>query len=408
MKLFFERGIVNNIKFNFKDLPLKNSRKNHNDYQNYNNHPDRAEYLLDNGYGLYVQAYFREVLSLERKRAERSRKRFLLVLINIHNLLRNNGEGKILKNIARALPSLTRETDIAGWYDYGSVMGIIFTEINGVNEDIIGEKIYNNLSNILDSEQLKKIEISSHVFPEEYDKSNPYKTETDLHLYPDLSNQKSSKRISLFLKRSIDIIGSIFGILIFSPLFLIVPILIKLSSQGHVLFKQERLGQFGNKFTFFKFRTMHISCDERIHKKYIKDLICNQKSVEEVEKNGDKGCTYKLKNDPRITLIGKFLRKSSLDELPQFFNVLKGDMSLVGPRPPIPYELEHYDVWHRRRIFEMKPGITGIWQVNGRSSTTFDEMVRMDIQYSRKWSLLLDIKILLKTPYVVVFGKGGY
>ncbi|GBE38258.1 UDP-glucose:undecaprenyl-phosphate glucose-1-phosphate transferase [bacterium BMS3Bbin08] len=408
MKLFFERGIVNNIKFNFKDLPLKNSRKNHNDYQNYNNHPDRAEYLLDNGYGLYVQAYFREVLSLERKRAERSRKRFLLVLINIHNLLRNNGEGKILKNIARALPSLTRETDIAGWYDYGSVMGIIFTEINGVNEDIIGEKIYNNLSNILDSEQLKKIDISLHVFPEEFDRTKPDVTKTDLNLYPDLSDRKSSKRSSFFLKRTMDIIGSIFGILIFSPFFLIIPILIKLSSQGPVLFKQGRLGQFGNKFTFLKFRTMHLSCDELVHKEYIKDFISAQKSFEVEKKNGAKDRVYKLNADSRITPIGRFLRKSSLDELPQFFNVLKGDMSLVGPRPPIPYELEHYDIWHRRRILEMKPGITGIWQVNGRSSTTFDEMVRMDIQYSKKWSLLLDIKILLKTPYVVLYGKGGY
>lgn len=400
--MFFEKDNMNNSKFNFKIKPFKNSRENSH------NHPDCTEYLLDNGSGLYVQAYFHEVLSLERKRAERSRKRFLLVLINIHNLLRNNGEGKILKDIARMLSSLTRETDIVGWHDYGSVIGIIFTEINGVNEALIGDKINSNLSNILDSEQIKKIEISFHVFPEEYDRTKPDRTKADLNLYPDLSNQKSSKRSSFFLKRVIDITGSIFNILIISPFFLIIPILIKLSSQGPVLFKQERLGQFGNKFTFLKFRTMYLSCDERVHKDYIKDFIGSQKSFEVEKKNGDKGRVYKLKDDSRITPIGRFLRKSSLDELPQFFNVLKGDMSLVGPRPPIPYELEHYDIWHRRRILEMKPGITGLWQVNGRSSTTFEEMVRMDIQYSRKWSLLLDSKILLKTFYVVLNGKGAY
>lgn len=307
--------ILNNSKFNFKVLPFKNFRKNGH------NHPDRTEYLLDNSCGLYVQAYFHEVLSLERKRAERSRKRFLLVLINIHNLLRNNGEGKILKNIARMLSSLTRDTDIAGWHDYGSVIGIIFTEINGVNEALIGEKIYTNLSNILDSEQVKKIEISFHVFPEEYDRTKPDRKKADLNFYPDLSNQKFSKRSSFFLKRTMDIIGSIFSILIFSPFFLIIPIVIKLSSKGPVLFKQERLGQFGNKFTFLKFRTMYPGCDERVHKEYIKDFISIQKSFEVEKKNGAKDRVYKLKADSRITPIGKFLRKSSLDELPQFFNV---------------------------------------------------------------------------------------
>ena len=115
-----------------------------------------------------------------------------------------------------------------------------------------------------------------------------------------------------------------------------------------------------------------------------------------------------MSNDPRITPIGQFLRKTSLDELPQFFNVLKGEMSLVGPRPPIPYECELYDIWHRRRMLSVKPGITGLWQVSGRSSTTFDEMVRLDLRYINGWSLWLDIKLLLKTPLVIITGKGAY
>jgi lipopolysaccharide/colanic/teichoic acid biosynthesis glycosyltransferase len=118
--------------------------------------------------------------------------------------------------------------------------------------------------------------------------------------------------------------------------------------------------------------------------------------------------TYKITKDPRVTPVGHFLRKTSLDELPQFFNVLLGDMSLVGPRPAIPYECEEYDVWHRRRLLEMKPGITGLWQVRGRSATTFDEMVRIDIKYVQEWSLWLDIKIILQTPWVVLKGKGAY
>ena len=113
-------------------------------------------------------------------------------------------------------------------------------------------------------------------------------------------------------------------------------------------------------------------------------------------------------DDPRITSIGRFLRKTSIDELPQFFNVLMGDMSLVGPRPPIPYECEEYDIWHRSRVLDMKPGITGLWQVDGRSATSFDDMVRMDIRYVREWSLLLDMKILFKTPLVVLTCKGAY
>jgi lipopolysaccharide/colanic/teichoic acid biosynthesis glycosyltransferase len=117
---------------------------------------------------------------------------------------------------------------------------------------------------------------------------------------------------------------------------------------------------------------------------------------------------YKIVNDPRVTPLGRFLRRSSLDELPQFFNVLKGDMSLVGPRPPLPYEFERYFTWHRRRVLEIKPGITGLWQICGRSKTSFDEMVRLDLRYAREWSLWLDLKILLETPIAVIFRAGAY
>jgi lipopolysaccharide/colanic/teichoic acid biosynthesis glycosyltransferase len=190
------------------------------------------------------------------------------------------------------------------------------------------------------------------------------------------------------------------AIVLFSPALLLIGGLVKLTSKGPVLFRQRRVGHAGREFTFLKFRSMFVNSDPAIHQEYVRKLISQQLT----EANG----TYKIMNDPRVTLVGRFLRKTSLDELPQFFNVLKGEMSLVGPRPPIPYELEKYSSWHRRRVFEAKPGITGIWQVYGRSRTTFDEMVRMDLRYVREQSLWLDIKLLFKTPLAVMRGKGAY
>jgi len=151
---------------------------------------------------------------------------------------------------------------------------------------------------------------------------------------------------------------------------------------------------------------MECGSDARIHREYVKQYIAGEADVARVSHT--QNVVYKIHSDPRITRVGKFLRKSSLDELPQFINVLRGDMSLVGPRPPIPYELEGYKIWHRRRVLESKPGITGLWQVNGRSRVKFDDMVRMDLQYAKTWSLWLDVKILLQTPTAVLFGAGAY
>lgn len=192
-----------------------------------------------------------------------------------------------------------------------------------------------------------------------------------------------------------------------APLFAIIAPLIKLSSKGPVFFCQKRVGRYGKAFTFIKFRSMYANNDSSIHREYVKKLICQSESA---ARNCDsqKPEVFKIQNDPRVTPVGRFLRKTSLDELPQLINVLKGDMSLVGPRPPIPYELENYDLWHRRRVLGMKPGITGVWQVEGRSRTTFDDMVRMDIYYVTHWSLFLDLKLLLKTPLAVLTSKGAY
>ncbi len=207
------------------------------------------------------------------------------------------------------------------------------------------------------------------------------------------------------IKRFIDICGALIGLITFTPVMLLVTVMVKLNSRGPVLFKQTRIGYGGKPFTFMKFRTMRVDSDEKLHKEYVKKLILGKNR--EVNLGSKDKPLYKIDKDPRITKVGHFLRKTSLDELPQLFNVLIGSMSLVGPRPPIPYELENYKSWHHRRVQEVKPGITGLWQVYGRSSTTFNEMVRLDLQYVRKRSTLLDLKILFKTFAAVLNTKGA-
>ncbi len=199
-------------------------------------------------------------------------------------------------------------------------------------------------------------------------------------------------------KRAFDIIFS-YTVLVFGfPLFLILGLIVKLSSKGPVLFKQVRIGEKKKPFVFYKFRTMYMNNNHDLHKEYVKELITSNKKA---------GNAYKIEKDPRVTPIGRFLRRTSLDELPQFFNVLKGDMSVIGPRPPIPYELRYYKDWHFQRL-ETKPGITGLWQVSGRTLLPFDEMVRLDIEYNKKRSFALDLYILIKTIPAIIAGKGAY
>jgi lipopolysaccharide/colanic/teichoic acid biosynthesis glycosyltransferase len=205
-------------------------------------------------------------------------------------------------------------------------------------------------------------------------------------------------------KRALDVVGSIAALILLSPLFLIVAALIKLTSPGPVIFRQQRIGQGGVPFTFYKFRSMRVGNDDRVHREFVASLIDGKPTSGEVAGAGGQ---FKMKADPRVTRIGRFIRKTSIDEIPQFWNVLKGDMSLVGPRPPVPYEADRYKAWHRRRIFDLKPGLTGIWQVEGRSRVSFDDMVRMDLRYLRESSLSFDLKILVKTVSVVVFCEGA-
>lgn len=353
----------------------------------------------------YGEDYFRDLLVRERKRTKRSGKPFILMLLNIQELLLRGTNQKTLRKVVHTICSSTRETDIRGWYKQDHSIGIIFTELNGDDAGNIKAKMHMDFDKNINWELLKKIIISFHMYPEGYGTGRMEKSKFDQKLYPDLSGDNSDKMM-LRLKRTMDIIGSLFCIIILSPVFFVVPILIKLTSRGTVIFKQKRMGEKGKKFTFYKFRTMYADNDNSHHRNYVKQFI--------LDDNGDQNSNetdrklYKMNNDPRVTPVGNFLRKTSIDEIPQFYNVLKGDMSLVGPRPPIPYELEHYDLWHRQRILYAKPGITGVWQVEGRSLVDFNDMVRMDIKYIRECNVMLDAKILIKTPLAVILFKGAF
>ena len=204
------------------------------------------------------------------------------------------------------------------------------------------------------------------------------------------------------LKRAFDIAFSASVLLIGSPVFLVISLLVKASSPGPVLFRQTRLGVDGEPFDFYKFRSMRHNNDDQAHREFCADFIRGQQD----EPVGDDQ-VFKMVADPRITKIGGFLRRTSLDELPQFWNVLKGEMSVVGPRPPIAYEFEHYEDWHKDRL-KVKPGLTGLWQVSGRSQVGFDEMVMLDLHYISQWSFLLDLRIIARTIPVMVRGDGAY
>ena len=351
---------------------------------------------------------FLRMISIERKRTERSRKPFLLMLLDagIHRDSEKNG--KSLASIVPVLLSSTRETDVIGWYKDRATVGAIFTELLVDDKDSILSTILTRVSTMLRGsltfEQFNQVGISFHFFPDDWDHdmsgrpSNPA-------LYPDLSNRDNGRRSLLGTKRVMDIAGSGLALIMCTPLFVMIALVIKVSSKGPVFFRQQRVGQYGKRFTFLKFRSMQIDNDPGVHKEYVTKLIAGQAERQASSGNGEG--VYKLTNDRRVTRVGKFLRRTSLDELPQFLNVLKGDMSIVGPRPAIPYEVAAYETWHRRRVLEVKPGITGLWQVHGRGRVRFDEMVRLDLQYASSWSPWLDINIIMRTPRAVLKGAGA-
>ncbi len=363
----------------------------------------------DHGDALASEEVFAKTLCFERKRAERSHETLLLALLSGETLFRSQARDSILRKMVPGLLSSTRETDISGWYKSDSVLGILFTAIDHGDRSSIADAILARINSVLSAnlglEQSKRMCISLNFFPEDWDKRDPGRP-IGPELYPDLFRNGSARRGSRLLKRAMDIGGSFIGLIILSPLFALTALFIRLTSRGPIIFRQKRVGQYGITFDCLKFRSMKAVNDPGVHKEYVQSFIRGTADLKPAGANGN--AVYKLTDDPRVTRLGKFLRRSSLDELPQLWNVLKGEMSLVGPRPPLLYEVSHYDIWHRRRLLGVKPGITGLWQVSGRSRTSFNEMVRLDLKYCRTWSLWLDVKILLRTPRTVLLGEGAY
>ena len=354
------------------------------------------------------EPHFLKMLALERQRTERSCRPFILMILEAQQF-RPGQNARVQKRIIVAMTGAIRQTDIIGWYETGRTIAVLFTEISdgGESESIkilLEAKMRDALAEAVSREVLDHILISCHVFPDDWNREKGVQS-ADERLYPDLAAGLRPTNFSRLLKRALDVVAASAAVFVFSTVLLVIAIAIKLTSKGPVILRQERVGFNGRPFKLLKFRSMYTNNDPAIHERFIKEFIAGKAAGDQA---GSGAPVYKLTNDPRITPVGHFLRKSSLDELPQLFNVIGGEMSLVGPRPPIPYELAQYDIWHRRRLVAAIPGLTGLWQVSGRSKVTFDEMVRLDLKYAASWSLATDMKLLALTPRVVLFRSGAY
>ena len=408
---------------------------------------DLMNSIIDPKTGFFITSYFQKRIQEENDRSRRTNTPFSLVLIDFATLHSKNpprGTDKetFLQTIVRIVRKFSRETDLKGWFDDYTV-GIMLPDTPYSGAEALCGKLTNAIKARLRAYSPGDLFLNDcfaitsypHIFNDNNAKNelngkvkfiNPVHIKIDknksavkngfethskksdvlpLPLFPHEFKISCLARARQAFKRHIDIMVSSLAVIFCFPAFIIIAMAIKSTSPGPVLFKQKRVGRNGKIFIFFKFRTMNAGCDEKRHKDYVTDLIKNNR--DQANCGSDEKSIFKMDDDTRVTIVGKVLRKSSLDELPQLLNVFKGEMSLVGPRPPIAYEVEQYENWHLRRLQEVKPGITGLWQVEGRSRTTFDEMVRLDILYINNWSLWLDFKIFLKTFGAVLSTKGA-
>lgn len=341
---------------------------------------------------------FLRQLSREKRRADRAKSELSLVVYTMAEDDADEASADMLLGVMRRN---ARDTDYLGVLGQGQVAALLpHTGSPGMQAFI--SKIDAQLQQARESIEITAATYPDHLF-ENIAAGDVEALDTQPLLLDDA--QTTGSRSGYPLKRALDIVGATVGLLLLAPVMLAVGAAVALSSPGPIIFKQSRLGRRGVPFTFYKFRSMRVDSDDRIHREFVEKLIKGQH--QQINQQDATQPHYKIKVDPRVTRIGAFIRRTSLDELPQFFNVLKGDMSLVGPRPPLPYEAKAYQPWHLRRVLELKPGITGPWQVYGRSRVTFDDMVRMDLQYVRQASVTLDLSLLLKTVVVVLKRDGA-
>lgn len=373
---------------------------------------------------------FHNMIMRERARVDRNQHPFSLVLFNVGDPKANSAR---VEYLAHVLANRVRLTDEVGWFDNQHI-GTLLPDTSMAGAQRLADDIYQAIAN-----KTSPPECSVYTYPAKWlsngnghsaqlhfsDFSPEWKTTTSRDFsapvkQPDGGNrifgtQQPSTNTTLtcgtlaqaiepfFLhplpvwKRAMDVVGALFGLVVLSPILLLATLIIKTLSPGPVFFKQPRVGRSGKVFTMLKFRTMKHGTDNSAHQQHMSRLINGEGSGRPMSK---------LDNNGQIAVFGTILRKTSIDELPQLINVLRGEMSLVGPRPPIPYEVEEYSQWHYAR-FNAVPGMTGLWQVSGKNRLSFLEMVRLDTQYLRKLSLWSDIMILLKTPLAIFSDIKG-
>ena len=430
--------LIQNVLKNFKTIAIRN-----------NENSDIPINISEINY--YSPGRFKQRLLMEKRRAERLNSKSSMIIFNLEQYI-------------KIICSKVRESDGVSYYDENKIL-ILLPDTESENAQLVSANLLNQL-NLIDEENSQKqhvkksnIDVEIVSFPEksveenktadytsdqladekiinELQAKNIFKMENsspfnltknsfenlnltvssqngallslpviDTLLFNEELFPNFSKFTFKFVKRAFDFVLSLSLLILLSPILILTGLIIKLTSRGPILFSQTRVGYKGRQFNFLKFRSMRPDSDNNVHKDYMEKLIRGK--TNEINNGSENDPHFKLKNDTRITPIGKLIRKTSIDELPQLWNVLVGDMSLVGPRPPIPYEVKAYDNWHYRRILDVKPGVSGLWQVSGRNKTTFNEMVRLDIKYLENWSLLLDFKILLKTAKAVFNAEGN-
>jgi lipopolysaccharide/colanic/teichoic acid biosynthesis glycosyltransferase len=343
--------------------------------------------------GVIDSELFRSSLIRERLRAERFERDFALLLVRVPdtNVL------DALK-VVEAVTKVRREVDLLGWFEDGTTLGLVLPETDALDVTItspIEARLRRELVARLGSGIAGQCSIQFHAYPGSVNKNASItRSPTDpLLLSLDLPRNRGFAQEAI--KRGIDIVVSAVALVLLLPFFVVIAAVIKLNSPGPAFLKHTRVGQGGRRFGMLKFRTMRVNAEEALHKEFVDQMIKGAATSRTGSK--EEPPHFKLALDPRVTSVGRFLRKTSIDELPQLWNVLVGEMSLVGPRPSPAYEIEHFKPWHYRRVLEIKPGITGLWQVMGRNRTTFDDWVRLDLHYAQERSLRLDLWILFRT-----------
>jgi len=343
---------------------------------------------------LPLEAFLND-LHREKRRAERSQAPLSMVLYRIGGA--STESARQAEQLVELLYREKRVTDFIGHVGDDTV-AVLCPDTNGTGVKGFMQKIESKAGSL-------PFAAVAATYPDDLFDSIATGTPTPRDIQPFMAAEATDQRDRVYpLKRMLDISVASVALCLLAPLMAVVAVAVAVSSRGPVIFKQTRVGKGGFPFTFYKFRSMRTNADDRIHRDFVTTLI--QAGDDPVPGDGS-AATFKIKDDPRFTSVGRFIRKTSIDELPQLFNVLKGDMSLVGPRPPIPYEATKYQAWHLRRLLSVRPGMTGIWQVEGRSRVPFNEMVRMDLRYIRGCSLGLDLRILAKTVPVVLSCDGA-